>query len=220
MSWLTHGYCPRSGAPHTAPGGRFADPATHLRGTGGWRWSEVLRHSASESDDQHGTGPGPPRHRRPPLFGPTGTKFPAAPAEPFANTVRPPGAAAPVGGPDRGLRPILGCLVVFHWNRLGLSAVTIPAGWEVTSPTGTRSAHRTLMSWCIALMTGPAAPTCLAARSRLRGSEGMVMRRGARLSHDLGGDQGSCSARETVFLHQARLPSLQSTGRVGPHFQK
>ena len=58
-----------------------------------------------------------------PLFAPTGPVAFAAPwLTAFIHTGQRLGDAAATGSLDRGLRSILAQIVIFHWNRLGLSA--------------------------------------------------------------------------------------------------
>jgi thiopeptide-type bacteriocin biosynthesis protein len=60
-----------------------------------------------------------------PLFTPTGPAHGSAPwLEAFAHTGRQLGEAATRGKLERGLRAILAHIVIFHWNRLGLSATS------------------------------------------------------------------------------------------------
>ena len=60
-----------------------------------------------------------------PLFGPAGpVAYAAAWLAAFIQAGQELGEAAATGRLDRGLRAILAQIVIFHWNRLGLSAQT------------------------------------------------------------------------------------------------
>jgi thiopeptide-type bacteriocin biosynthesis protein len=71
----------------------------------------TLVHAAAEAAD--------------PMFGPSGPAAFAAPwRDAFLTAGQRLGAAAADGRLDRGLRAVLTHVVIFHWNRLGLSATT------------------------------------------------------------------------------------------------